>query len=205
MTEEVRAHIFEPFFTTKGVGRGTGLGLATVYGIVRQASGHVSVDSRPGSGTVFTILLPAVKTSVARPAADPRTLAGGTETVLLVEDEAAVRKLARRVLERDGYTLLEAADGVEALRIAETHPGPIHLLLTDVVMPNLGGRDLAEAFRALRPETRVLFMTGFTDDAILRHGVSAAEGALLQKPFTPAVLARKVRSVLDAAPTSRSR
>ena len=204
MTEEVRAHIFEPFFTTKGIGRGTGLGLATVYGIVRQASGHVSVDSRPGSGTLFTILLPAVKAPVVQPSADTRTRAGGTETLLLVEDEAAVRKLVRRTLERDGYTLLEAVDGLEALRIAETHAGPIHLLLTDVVMPNLGGRDLAEALHEIRPETRVLFMTGFTDDAIVRHGVSVAEGALLQKPFTPAALARKVRSVLDASPPPRS-
>jgi PAS domain S-box-containing protein len=204
MTEEVRARLFEPFFTTKGIGRGTGLGLATVYGIVRQANGHVSVDSTLGAGTVFTVLLPAVTASVVVAATEVRASARGTETILLVEDEDAVRALTRRILERQGYTLLEAADGREALRIADAHAGPIDLLLTDVVMPNLGGRDLAEAVRARRPETRVLYMSGFTDDAVVRHGVSVAADALLQKPFTPIALTRKVRSILDGSSSPES-
>jgi PAS domain S-box-containing protein len=197
MTEEVRGRIFEPFFTTKGTGRGTGLGLATVYGIVRQASGLVSVESQVGTGSVFTILLPAVSAPVAPVAADTRAPPRGTETILLVEDEDAVRKLAREVLQQAGYTVLEAARGAEALRIADTHEGSIDLLLTDVVMPGLGGRDLADAVRARRPPIKVLYMSGFTDDAVVRHGVSVAADALLQKPFSPLALTRKVRSVLD--------
>ena len=197
MTEEVRARLFEPFFTTKGIGRGTGLGLATVYGIARQAGGHVSVESAVSAGTTFTVLLPAVAVPVAKASVETRTSARGTETILLVEDESAVRRLARQILERHGYTILEAADGMGALQIAADHPEVIHLLLTDVVMPNLGGRDLVVAIRARRPETKVLYMSGFTDDAVVRHGVSVAADALLQKPFTPAALARKVRSVLD--------
>ncbi len=197
MTEEVRARLFEPFFTTKGIGRGTGLGLATVYGIARQAGGHVSVESAVSAGTTFTVLLPAVAVPVAKASVETHTSARGTETILLVEDESAVRRLTRQILERHGYTILEAAHGMEALQIAADHPDVIHLLLTDVVMPNLGGRDLAVAMRARKPEMKVLYMSGFTDDAVVRHGVSVAADALLQKPFTPAALARKVRSVLD--------
>jgi len=203
MTDEVRARIFEPFFTTKEVGRGTGLGLATVYGIVRQASGFVYADSRLGHGTVFTVLLPVVLT----PAVSndpPRSVGRGTETVLLVEDEDAVRKLSRRLLELQGYTVLDAARGADALRLSDAHPGPIALLLTDVVMPQMGGRDLAFALRARRPEIKVLYMSGFTTDAIVRHGVAVATDALIQKPFTPVGLARKIRDVLDERDPSPS-
>ena len=199
MTDEVKARIFEPFFTTKGAGRGTGLGLATVYGIVAQAGGHVVVDSEVGRGTTFTVLLPATAAgggAVAPSAAPP---ARGTETVLLVEDEPAVRRIARLALESQGYRVLEAESGEDAVGTADTHPGPIHLLVTDVVMPGMGGREVAEAVRRRRPGLPVLFMSGYTDDAVVRHGVSQSADAFLQKPFAPLGLARKVREVLDGA------
>jgi hypothetical protein len=199
MDEATKARVFEPFFTTKEVGKGTGLGLATVYGIVRQSGGFIWVYSEPGLGTTFKIYLPQVDSVAERSAAGaaPATLLRGTETVLLVEDAAAVRAVARQALARQGYTVLEAPNGAEALQIAASHPGPIHLLLTDVVMPGLSGRQLSDQLALLRPETKVLYTSGYTDDAVVRHGVLEAGIAYLQKPFTVDGLARKVREVLD--------
>ena len=199
MDEATKARIFEPFFTTKEAGKGTGLGLATVYGIVNQSGGFIWVYSEPGNGTSFKIYLPRVDAP-----AEGVTSAGGVsvprgiETVLLVEDAAAVRAVAKQVLERQGYRVLEAPDGQAALRVAQEHRGPIHLLLTDVVMPVLSGRRLAEELTRLRPDTKVLYASGYTDDSVVRHGILESGTAYLQKPFTPDSLARKVREVLDA-------
>jgi PAS domain S-box-containing protein len=199
MDDATRARLFEPFFTTKGPGKGTGLGLATVYGIVTQAGGLVTVDSAPGAGATFRVHLPVAE-DTARPEESQAGISTtpGTECVLVVEDEPAVRALARQVLESYGYTTLVAGDGQEAVRVCADHYGPIHLLVTDVVMPGAGGRVLAERLRTLRPGMRVLFMSGYTDDAVVRHGVQHAEVHFLQKPFRAAALARKVREVLDA-------
>src|SRR5262249_41140960 len=200
MTPEVKARIFEPFFTTKGVGQGTGLGLAMVHGFIKQSEGHVEVYSEPGLGTTFNIYLPRVG-----PAAQPAkshaglgTAPRGSETVLLVEDDDGVRALSRFVLQGSGYAVLEAGHGSEALRVAEQHRGAIHLLVTDVVMPGLGGRELAERLTALCPGLRVLFLIGYTEDAVVRRGILREEVHFLQKPFSPLVLAHKVREVLDA-------
>ena len=200
MDEATRARIFEPFFSTKGE-RGTGLGLATVYGIVRQSGGHVSVYSEVGRGTTFKIYLPRVGEVTRARKSDTRhgTAPRGSETLLLVEDEDGVRTLAGYVLRDCGYKVLEARHGEEALRVAAGHDGPIDLLVTDVVMPYLGGREVAERLCASHPETRVLFLSGYTDDAIVRHGILEAEVAFLQKPFRTAALAHKVREVLDRA------
>jgi PAS domain S-box-containing protein len=197
----IKAHLFEPFFTTKGPGKGTGLGLATVYGIVTQSGGAIRVESEPGQGATFTIDLPRVD-APADLRGDPRIPAAaphGSETVLLVEDEPEVRGLARDILHQQGYTVLEAADGDEALRIGREHGGPIHLLVTDVVMPQMGGRELADHLTAGRRETKILYVSGYTDDAILHQGVSETGMAFLAKPFTASDLAHKVREVLDAA------
>jgi signal transduction histidine kinase/CheY-like chemotaxis protein len=196
---EIQAQIFEPFFTTKEQGKGTGLGLATVYGIVKQSGGYIEVDSEPGQGTVFRIYLPrldAAAVTVDR-SVRPAAVAGGTETILLVEDEEGVRELARDILRASGYTVLEARNGAEALLLCERHQGPLDMLLTDVVMPRMSGRELAERLAPLRPELSVLFMSGYTDDAVIRHGVLAAGTAFLQKPFTPAALVLRVRETLD--------
>jgi PAS domain S-box-containing protein len=200
MDAETRAHLFEPFFTTKGVGRGTGLGLATVYGIVKQSGGYVAVTSEPGHGSRFEIYLPLVDEPLAEQ--EPTRVLGellrGSETILLVEDQQDVRDLARDTLQLSGYTILEACHGAEALDIAARHPGPLHLLLTDVIMPQLGGPELAQRLVASHPALRVLYMSGYTDQAIGQEGVLDRRTALLQKPFSPDTLALRVRQILDA-------
>jgi two-component system cell cycle sensor histidine kinase/response regulator CckA len=200
MTEAVRARLFEPFFTTKEAGKGTGLGLATCYGIVKQAEGHMTVYSEPGLGTTVTVYLPRgfAATTLAK-SVEPVALPRGTETILLVEDEPAVRRVAVRLLTAQGYQLLEAENGAEAARISAGHEGTIHLLLTDVVLPGIGGREIAEQTRAQRPDIKVLFASGYTDDVILQHRLLHHDVALLQKPFSRESIARKVREVLDAA------
>ena len=202
MDEATQARIFEPFFTTKPQGQGTGLGLATVYGIVKQSGGNVWMYSEPGRGTTFKIYLPRVDAPAA-PLAPPTAAAAaprGDETVLLVEDEPAVRRTARKALERLGYAILEAPDAATALNLAGRHQGPIHLLLTDVVMPGMDGRDLARRLVADRPGTRVVFMSGYAGDAVIRHGLLEPGVAYLEKPFTPTALADKVRKILDSPP-----
>ena len=196
MDTATQARIFEPFFTTKDIGKGTGLGLATVQGIVQQSGGFIWVYSEPDHGTVFKIYLPRVDEPASRTCDEPEQNARGTETVLVVEDVAAVRAVTREMLRRAGYHVLEAADGRAALQVAATHQGPLHLLLTDVVMPDLSGRDLAERLTEVRPDVKVIFMSGYTDDAVVRHGILREGIAYLQKPFTPRSLSAKVRSVL---------
>jgi signal transduction histidine kinase len=197
MTEEVRARIFEPFFTTKGVGKGTGLGLAVVHGVIQQCGGHIDVESTVGTGTTFTLLFPVAAGEAAAMTADVVRLGTrGTETILLCEDEDAVRTIARIALTTQGFTVLEAEGGADAIRLATDSPDPIDLLVTDVVMPDIGGRQLAEAIRRHRPHIRVLYMSGYTDDAVIHHGIEMTD-AFIQKPFTPLGLARKVRAVLD--------
>jgi len=199
MDATVRAHLFEPFFTTKEVGKGTGLGLATVYGIVKQSGGYISVSSAPGHGSSFKIYLPRIATPAEPPAGAPKGgPAPGSETVLVVEDEPAVLTLSRRALESQGYVVLAASDADAALRVVERHGGMIHLLLTDVVMPGLSGRELADRLSAQRPGIRVLYMSGYPGDAVVQHGTLPLGSAFLQKPFSPDGLARKVRDVLDA-------
>src|SRR5205809_684516 len=200
MDEEIQAHAFEPFFTTKPRGQGTGLGLAMVYGTVKQSGGFIWVYSEPGHGATFKIYLPRVDTpteaaALPAPAVQP---ARGPETVLLAEDEPAVRAIAQPALERHGYTVLPAATGAAALALAAQHAATIDLLLTDVVMPGMSGRDLADRLTAQRPGIRVLYISGYTDNAIVRHGMLEPGLAYLQKPFRPDALVRKVREVLDA-------
>jgi two-component system cell cycle sensor histidine kinase/response regulator CckA len=202
MSDEIQAHLFEPFFTTKERGKGTGLGLATVYGIVQQSGGHIRVNSAADRGSTFLIYLPRVEAPEdSAPGADlpllPRP-SPGTETVLLAEDEEVVRGLAREILVGNGYKVLEAGNGREALLLSEAHRGGIDLLLTDVQMPKMSGRELGEQIRVLRPGLKVLYMSGYTDDPILRIGIMEAGIPFLQKPFTADELARKVREVLDS-------
>jgi CheY-like chemotaxis protein len=200
MDRATLARVFEPFFTTKPVGKGTGLGLATVYGIVKQTNGSVFAYSEVGIGTTFKVYLPC--TSDARPgleATPPPAALGGRETVLLVEDEESVRALTRRVLQAKGYEVLEASNGAEALALVARHAGPLHLLVTDVVMPRMSGRELATRLGDVRPGVKVLYVSGYTDDAVVRHGVLEAGAMFLQKPFSPDALARKVRDVLTLA------
>jgi len=197
MDAETQSRIFEPFFTTKEMGKGTGLGLSTVYGIVKQTEGWIWVYSEPGRGTTFKIYLPQVEAaadSLDRPVEGASV--GGSETVLLVEDAEPLRKLTRIVLERLGYAVLEASNAQDALAMAEAHAGPIHLVLTDVVMPDMGGAALASRLKGLRPAARVLYMSGYTDDAVVRHRVLEPGTRFLQKPFTPTSLARRVREAL---------
>jgi PAS domain S-box-containing protein len=199
MDATVRAHLFEPFFTTKEVGKGTGLGLATVYGIVKQSDGYISVHSEPGRGSNFKIYLPRIAAPAGPAPAPAKSGPGrGTETILVVEDEPAVLALSRRALEAQGYVVLAASDPSAAMRLVELHGGTIHLLLTDVVMPGLSGRVLADRLAARRPGIRVLYMSGYPGDAVVQHGELPPGSAFLQKPFSPDALARKVRDVLDA-------
>ena len=200
MDAQTQAHLFEPFFTTKEKGKGTGLGLATVYGIVKQSGGYIWVYSEPGRGTTFKIYLPRIEEEVAKPgkpdADSSKVLRRGCETVLLVEDEDGVRQLTREYLETNGYTVMEAPNGHAALELAGMHHGPIHLLMTDVVMPGISGRELAGRLAKMRPEIKILYMSGYTDQAVLHHGMLDSGSVLLQKPFTMAVLAAKVREIL---------
>jgi hypothetical protein len=198
MDEDTRKRLFEPFFTTKAPGKGTGLGLSTVFGIVKQSGGSLEVYSEPGRGSSVKIYLPRVDQPVSVEAAGRgRPSLRGTETILLVEDDEMVRNLVRETLEREGYKVIGAADPVEAQRIADAHRGKIQLLITDVVMPRLSGKELAKALVERRPAMKVLYMSGYTDSAIVNSGILQKEVAFLQKPFTPAALTSKVRDVLE--------
>ena len=202
MDEATLARIYEPFFTTKEPGKGTGLGLAMVFGFIQQSGGHITVASVPGQGTTFKIHLPALTGTEAgeRNVVWEDPLPGGAETILLVEDESSVRQLSRHLLEARGYTVIAAAHGAEALRLAETHAGVIDLLLTDVVMPGMGGGQLAEVIRERRPDIKILLVSGYSGDALNRHGGVTPGMNLLPKPFTVTSLAVKVREVLDEPP-----
>ena len=199
MSAETMAHIFEPFYTTKS-GERIGLGLATVYGIVKQTGGHIAVYSQHGKGTTFKVYLPRVAEAVHATAAPERSdsrMVNGHETILLVEDQRAVRELARTVLAGRGYSVIEAQDPEEAVRLADDHGSEIHLLLTDVVMPGMSGYDLAKRLKAQLPDLRVLYMSGYAYDQFPEGGTVKEGSAFLQKPFTPNVLAQRVRETLD--------
>jgi PAS domain S-box-containing protein len=205
MDTNVLSHLFEPFFTTKELGKGTGLGLPTVYGIVQQTGGHIEVESEPGRGTRFTIYLPRVPDTPPAAAPGPAVRRGGQETILLVEDEAALRGITVELLEDEGYRVLAASNGQEALEISRRHAGVIDLLLTDVVMPGLSGREVAERVALQRPGTRTLYISGYTADAIVHHGVADMSSVLLHKPFTSEALSFKVRELLGEPESSRAR
>ena len=205
MTEEVKLHLFEPFFTTKGKNKGTGLGLSTCYGIIKQSGGHINVYSEPGKGTTFRIYLPRVEKAAEALANhdEAKLLPQGKETVLLVEDEPAVRELAACVLRESGYRVIEASNGLEGIRVSEQHAKEkVHILISDVIMPQMGGKELVDRIKVSRPDTKVLFISGYTDDAILHHGVLEPGVAFLEKPFSPARLVHKVREVLDQPETA---
>jgi CheY-like chemotaxis protein len=200
MDPETVTHLFEPFFTTKAPGKGTGLGLATAYGIVKQSGGAISVYSEPGRGTTVKIYLPSAEAKLAAEAAEqePAAALRGSETILVLEDEARVRKLVCEVLAGRGYHVLEAVRGEEAIRMAKEHKGRIHLLLADVVMPEMSGPQALEQIRTRHPNMKVLFMSGYTDEAMVHHGILDSGVPFLQKPFLPETLARKVREVLGS-------
>jgi two-component system, cell cycle sensor histidine kinase and response regulator CckA len=199
MDEEIQSQIFEPFFTTKEVGKGTGLGLSTVYGIVKQSGGYIWVDSAPGKGTRFRIYLPASSNVVDGTSATQRatSIPLGSETVLLVEDEAALRELACSALCAGGYTVLEAGSAESAMALVKQHGGRIHLLLTDVILPGLSGRDLAASLSRDYPELKTIFMSGYTDDLLGEHGMLGPEITLIEKPFSNRTLLATMRAVLD--------
>jgi len=198
MDRETQSHIFEPFFTTKEKGKGTGLGLSTVYGIVKQTAGYVIVQSEPGRGTTFHIYLPQSDGTVEKQTASPsHTDLGGSETILLVEDEESVRELVRDTLAAKGYTVVEAATGEAGIAAAARHDGPVDLIITDVVMPGLGGRELVQQLAQSRPTTKVLYLSGYTEETILGDGSTDHGAAFLQKPFTLQTLARKVKEILS--------
>jgi CheY-like chemotaxis protein len=203
MSKETQSHIFEPFFSTK-TEKGTGLGLSTVYGIVRQSEGAIEADSQQGKGSKFRVYLPLLETpaDVIKPV--PAMAGGGNETILLVEDDADLRDLSRRVLTMNGYRVLPASHGRDALRVAEEHTDEISLMVTDVIMPGMSGRELADKLQATRPAMKVLFVSGYTDNIIAERGMLAPGTAFLQKPFSPRHLAGKVREVLDGMVPSRS-
>jgi two-component system, cell cycle sensor histidine kinase and response regulator CckA len=201
MDRETQSRIFEPFFTTKEKGKGTGLGLSTVYGIIKQTGGYIFAQSEVGRGTIFRIYLPRVEEAV-EPAHHPQTVqvaTGGSETVLLVEDEECVRQLVKDTLEGKGYSVLEASHGEAAMKLAAAHQNRIHLLITDVVMPGMSGRELAKHLCQVRPGIKVLFLSGYTEDAIMHQGVLDCGTAFLQKPFSLQALSRKVREILGTA------
>ncbi len=206
MSEETQRHIFEPFFTTKGSGQGTGLGLATAYGMIRQSGGAIQILSELGAGTTARVYLPLGETEVPEKASEPEQSARttGVETILVVEDEARVRKLVAGVLASRGYTVLEAMRGEEALRLLHSHQGRVDMAVVDVVMPEMSGPDLVRQIEAVRPGLRILYMSGYTDEAVVHHGIPASGAAFLQKPFLPDALARKVREVLDSSDAGAS-
>jgi CheY-like chemotaxis protein len=205
ISEATQAHVFEPFFTTKPTGQGTGLGLATVYGIVKQSGGDIRLRSELGGGTTFVIYLPRLQQADAHQARRSPAAGvthGGSETILLVEDDVSLRHLALRVLRRAGYTVLEAQSSRQAIALGASHSDRIDLLLTDVVMPDLSGRAVAERLATHRPDLRVLYMSGYTDDDVMRRGITAVQTQFIQKPFLPDDLLRRVREALDASPPS---
>src|SRR5665213_521801 len=200
MSKAVKARLFEPFFSTKEVGQGTGLGLSTCYGIVKQSDGHISVESEPSQGTTFKIYLPQTEQQATTPIHSPvsHDLPRGTETILFVEDDPALRDMASALLKRIGYTVLAAANGIEALSLKQQRGTErIDLLFTDVVMPHMGGRELADRVQALSPRTRILFTSAYAENAIVDQGLLNEGVDILKKPFTPSALARKLREVLD--------
>jgi CheY-like chemotaxis protein len=200
MDSETQAHIFEPFFTTKELGKGTGLGLATVYGVVKQSDGYIWVDSAPGKGASFKVFLPQTTEGAAHPADAQNGVENltRTETILLAEDSQPLRRLAKSFLEAHGFTVLSACDGADAMRIAESHAGRVHLLVTDVIMPGINGRVLAERLLARDRRMKILYMSGYTDSFIAGHGVLEKGSFLLNKPFTEQALIQKVLEVLGA-------
>jgi CheY-like chemotaxis protein len=201
MDEETKIRLFEPFYTTKEKGKGTGLGLSTVYGIVKQSGGYIWVYSETGKGATFKVYFPRFRGANAETKREGASGSAfcGRETVLVVEDEEAVRTLVRSILEGNGYTVLEASNGVEAQKVGRSHKSPIHLIVTDVVMPKMGGREAAETLAPHLPGVKVLYMSGYTNEAIVHHGVLDSGIPFLEKPFTPDALLRKVRQLLDSS------
>jgi CheY-like chemotaxis protein len=202
MDDEVKSHLFEPFYTTKPRGQGTGLGLSTVFGIVKQSQGHITVESDVGQGTTFSIYLPqleAAEADLLRAAepSEPARPPPGSETILVVEDATDVRRLTVQTLRADGYEVLSAGDGLEALEVSKRYKGPIHLLLTDVVMPQMGGRELVEALQPQRPDMQIMYMSAYADGFLVNQAMSDPLVAFLSKPFTAETLARQVRDLLD--------